>query len=114
METSIVVAQLKMLGEAGVFGLGWVGFLWAMMQLRFERSRYQQLVIHIIEYFTKASILKDIDDGNDPRGPAAPGGNGGIGRIFNSGIDGSAGIIPSRRRERREKARRGQDGADDD
>ena len=106
MEMNVVVAVLATLGEAGIFGLGWVAFLWAMMQLRYERSRYQQLVIHIIEYFTKVSILKDIDDGNDSSDRPVSNFDGGLGRIFDSGGDGLAGIIPSRRRERSERTRR--------
>jgi hypothetical protein len=87
MDVTLIGRFIAGLGEAGIFGLGWIGFLWAMMQLKYERARYQTLVVHIIEYFTKVSILKEFDDDpesgdaqrrTDPFRPI----DGAIGRIF--------------------------------
>ena len=103
MEISAVATVLKMVGEVGILGLGWVAFIWAMMQLRYERSRYQHLVIHIIEYFTKVNILKDLDSGNDSDLEPVQGFDGSIGRIFDSNGDGLTGLVPRRRRERRQR-----------
>jgi hypothetical protein len=88
MDVTLIGRFLSGLGEAGIFGLGWIGFLWAMMQLKYERARYQTLVVHIIEYFTKVSILKEFDDDDsqpsDPQRRADPfrSVDGAIGRIF--------------------------------
>lgn len=48
----------RLLGEAGIFAVGWGLFFWAMHQLRHERARYQELTVHIITYFTKINMLK--------------------------------------------------------
>jgi hypothetical protein len=48
----------KAVAEYGILGLGWILFIFAMMYIRAERARYQDLVIHIITYFTKIHMLK--------------------------------------------------------
>lgn len=65
MEVGVATAILSSLGEFGIFGLGWLAFLWAMIQLKHERTRYQHLVVHIIQYFTKINILHELDTDED-------------------------------------------------
>lgn len=63
-------ALLKAIASYGVLGLGWIAWILTMVYLQAERKRYQGLVIHIIQYFTKvnsgdhtsAKILGDDDD----------------------------------------------------
>lgn len=85
----MILTFVSGVAEAGVFGLGWVAFLWAMMQLRFERTRYQHLVIHIIEYFTKVSILRDLDSGLQSKPSDVSSFDDSIGRVLDSGRDAS-------------------------
>lgn len=109
MDSAFIGAFLKGAGETGVFGLGWVAFLWAMMQLRYERTRYQHLVVHIIQYFTKVNMLRDIEGDSDSseRHPhPLQHFDGGIGRIFGAPGDDFSGLIPRRRRERSKRGSR--------
>lgn len=79
--------------DVGIYGLGWLGFFWAMMQLRHERARYQNLVIHIIQHFTKVSLLQDLENENsvsdDGDTHATRNHDLGIGRFFGPGNDDS-------------------------
>lgn len=93
MDVTLIGRFLSVLGETGIFGLGWIGFLWAMMQLKYERARYQTLVVHIIEYFTKVSILKEIEDDSEQgasqrRADPFRSVDGALGRIFGDKDDG--------------------------
>lgn len=45
-------------GEAGIYGLGWILFLYMMVREIRERKRYSDLVIHIISYFTKVNMVE--------------------------------------------------------
>lgn len=83
----MILTFMTGVAEAGVFGLGWVAFLWAMMQLRFERTRYQHLVIHIIEYFTKVSILRDLDSGLQSKSGDVSSFDESFGRVLDKGRD---------------------------
>ena len=63
-------ALLKIVGEYGVLGLGWVAWILTMFYLQVERKRYQALVIHIVAYFTKVNMAQrheaqEDDDRND-------------------------------------------------
>lgn len=51
-----VVALVKIVAEYGVLGLGWIAWIFTMFYVRAERARYQALVIHIIQYFTKTKM----------------------------------------------------------
>ena len=65
MELALVTRVLGGVGEAGIFGLGWLLFFWAMYLLRIERNRYQSLVVHVIEYFTKVNMIQGTEDDPD-------------------------------------------------
>ena len=65
MELSLVTRLLGGVGEAGIFGLGWLLFFWAMYLLRIERNRYQSLVVHVIQYFTKVNMIQGTEDDPD-------------------------------------------------
>lgn len=52
----------RAVSEYGILGLGWVLFLFAMFYIRVERRRYQDLVIHIIQYFTKVHMAEGKED----------------------------------------------------
>lgn len=62
MEVAFLTRFLGDIGEVGIFGLGWALFFWAMWLLRIERKRYQDLVVHIIEYFTKVNMIQGTED----------------------------------------------------
>lgn len=62
MEGISVSAIARAIAEYGILGLGWILFIFAMLYIRVERGRYQDLVIHIITYFTKIHMLKGPDD----------------------------------------------------
>ena len=62
MDAAVIARFLGVIGEAGIFGLGWVLFFWAMWLLRLERTRYQNLVVHVIEYFTKVNMIQGTED----------------------------------------------------
>lgn len=62
MELALVTRIFGGISEAGVFGLGWALFIWAMWLLRIERRRYQDLVVHIIQYFTKINMIQGTED----------------------------------------------------
>ena len=53
----------KLVGEGGIYGLGWVLFIFMMFREVRERKRYSDLVIHIIQYFTKIRMVEH----DDPR-----------------------------------------------
>lgn len=55
MEAALVA---RFVGEAGIYGGGWALFLWAMLQMRLERKRYEDLVVHIVQYFTKINMIQ--------------------------------------------------------
>lgn len=65
MELALITRIFGGIGEAGIFGLGWGLFLWAMWLLRIERRRYQDLVVHIIQYFTKVNMIQGTEDDTD-------------------------------------------------
>lgn len=65
MELALVSRVLGVVGEAGIFALGWVLFFWAMWLLRIERRRYQDLVVHVIQYFTKVNMIQGTEDDTD-------------------------------------------------
>lgn len=48
----------KFLEVYGPMGLGWVAWIFTMFYLRAERKRYQDLVILIVQYFTKVNMLE--------------------------------------------------------
>ena len=48
----------KFLEIYGPMGLGWVAWIFTMFYLRAERKRYQDLVILIVQYFTKVNMLE--------------------------------------------------------
>jgi hypothetical protein len=48
----------KLVGEGGIFGLGWILFIFMMFREVRERKRYSDLVIHIIQYFTKIRMVE--------------------------------------------------------
>lgn len=51
-------AILRVIGEGGIYGLGWLLFLYMMVREIRERKRYSDLVIHIISYFTKVNMVE--------------------------------------------------------
>ena len=55
---------VRAVGEFGILGLGWVLFIFMMFREIRERRRYTDLVIHIIEYFTKINMLERNYDGD--------------------------------------------------
>lgn len=58
MEGFDVGAILRVIGEGGIYGLGWLLFLYMMVREIRERKRYSDLVIHIISYFTKVNMVE--------------------------------------------------------
>ncbi len=48
----------KLVGEGGIYGLGWILFIFMMFRELRERKRYSDLVIHIIQYFTKIRMVE--------------------------------------------------------
>ena len=58
MEPASAGVIFRIVAEYGILGLGWILFLFSMLYIRVERARYQDLVIHIITYFTKIHMLK--------------------------------------------------------
>lgn len=48
----------KLVGEGGIYGLGWILFIFMMFREVRERKRYSDLVIHIIQYFTKIRMVE--------------------------------------------------------
>lgn len=64
MDGAGFAAILRIIGEGGVYGLGWLLFFYMMLREIRERKRYSDLVIHIISYFTKVNMVeRQIDDG---------------------------------------------------
>lgn len=57
-ETAAAATVARAVSEYGILALGWVLFLFAMFYIRVERRRYQDLVIHIITYFTKIHMTE--------------------------------------------------------
>lgn len=59
---------LKLVSEGGIFALGWVLFIYMMVERRFERKKYAELVVQIVTYFTKVNMAERIKnaDANDP------------------------------------------------
>lgn len=66
MEAASASAIARGMAEYGILGLGWVLFLFTMLYIRVERKRYQDLVIHIIQYFTKIHMLEGKDNDEPP------------------------------------------------
>lgn len=62
MEVLSVGAIVRAIAEYGILALGWILFLFSMLYIRMERARYQDLVIHIITYFTKIHMVKADDN----------------------------------------------------
>jgi hypothetical protein len=58
MEGFDVGAIMRLIGEGGIYGLGWLLFLYMMVREIRERKRYSDLVIHIISYFTKVNMVE--------------------------------------------------------
>jgi hypothetical protein len=48
----------KFIEVYGPLGLGWLAWVFTMFYLRAERKRYQDLVILIVQYFTKVNMLE--------------------------------------------------------
>ena len=46
---------VQLVGQGGIYGLGWLLFIFMMFREVRERKRYSDLVIHIIQYFTKST-----------------------------------------------------------
>lgn len=76
MEATTALAVLKIIGDVGVLGLGWVLFFFMMFREVRERRRYSDLVIHIITYFTKVNMVERKTD-ETPLFPESVLGNGG-------------------------------------
>lgn len=51
----------KLVGEGGIYGLGWILFIFMMFREVRERKRYSDLVVHIIQYFTKIRMVEHED-----------------------------------------------------
>ena len=63
MDGAGFAAILRLIGEGGIYGLGWLLFFYMMLREIRERKRYSDLVIHIISYFTKVNMVeRQIDD----------------------------------------------------
>ena len=62
MEAGTLSVILRATAEYGILALGWILFFFAMLYIRVERARYQDLVIHIITYFTKIHMLRTEED----------------------------------------------------
>lgn len=58
MDGVSLAAILRLIGEGGIYGLGWLLFLYMMLREIRERKRYSDLVIHIISYFTKVNMVE--------------------------------------------------------
>lgn len=48
---------MNRMAEYGILGLGWVLFIYMMIERRFERQKYAELVVYIVTYFTKVRLL---------------------------------------------------------
>lgn len=59
MEAGAAAAIGKAVSEYGILGLGWVLFIFMMFREIRERKRYSDLVIHIIQYFTKVRMVEN-------------------------------------------------------
>lgn len=70
METVSASIVARGVAEYGILGLGWILFLFSMIYIRSERARYQDLVIHIITYFTKVNMLEGRHDDPIPLPPS--------------------------------------------
>ena len=65
MEIGVIAVVIKGVAEFGILGLGWAAWLWTMLYLREERKKNQELVVHIISYFTKVKLAESkVDDSN--------------------------------------------------
>lgn len=58
--TASVIA--RGLADYGILALGWILFLGSMTYIQRERKRYQDLVVHIIVYFTKIHMAEGRED----------------------------------------------------
>ena len=98
MELAAGSKVLSAIAEYGILGLGWILFLFMVFRERVERNRYSDLVIHIIQYFTKVRMVEHDESNQLP--PA----------LFDI-----SGVNPSRkRRTRRRSGALGDDKARDD
>lgn len=59
MEPASAAAIGKVVSEYGILGLGWILFVFMMFREVRERKRYSELVIHIIQYFTKVRMVEN-------------------------------------------------------
>jgi hypothetical protein len=66
MEIGFVPALLKAISEYGVLGLGWIGFFWAMNELRKARAAHDLLVFQLVGMVTKLELLERKNDGSLP------------------------------------------------
>lgn len=62
METGVAAIMARGFAEYGVLAVGWIAWLWTMLYVRYERKRYQELVVHIVEYFTKTRLVENKND----------------------------------------------------
>ena len=67
MEGLSVTAILKIVAEHGVLGIGWIAWILQVINGQVERKRYQALVVHIIQHFTKSHLAGD--DESDSKVP---------------------------------------------
>jgi hypothetical protein len=88
MELTSATTILQAVAQYGVLGLGWVAWIFTMFYIQRERKQYQDLVIHIVQYFTKVNLVdrKAHEDSPVPLSSPFDGpGMGGIEQLFGRG-----------------------------
>ena len=48
---------VNLVAQGGIYGLGWALFIYMMIERRFERKKYAEIVVHIVTYFTKVHLV---------------------------------------------------------
>lgn len=87
MDIPAGAAVLRALSEYGILGLGWILFFYAMVLVKIERNRYQDLILHIITYFTKTKLMEGSSHDSIPLPPVLIGKESDIGSEREAGRD---------------------------
>lgn len=62
METAWLARAANSVAAYGILGMGWLLYFFSLFYIRVERRRYQDLVLHIIAYFTKIHMAEGHED----------------------------------------------------
>lgn len=55
---------IKVVGDYGVMGIGWMAFFWAMSELRKARAAHDALVYQLVSTVAKMELIERKTDGS--------------------------------------------------